>query len=86
MPFPEFRGVRPQALRAWEHLPRPTVADIITLANGKTSACQVSVHPDAAAEMVLSFPCHLRYTMRAAGSHGLRPSLAMAYGQVEGWP
>ena len=48
--------MRPQALRAWEHLPRPTGADIITLASGKTSACQASVHSDAASEMALSFP------------------------------
>src|SRR5262249_58138249 len=33
--------------------------------------CQVSAHPGAAAEMALSFPRHLRYTMRAAGLRGL---------------
>ena len=48
------------------------VADIITLVNGKTSACQTSEDPCAASEMVLSFPRHLRYTMRATGPHGLR--------------
>src|SRR5262245_26983362 len=47
------------------------VAAIITLANGNTSACRTAVHQGATSEMVLSVPRRLRYTMRAAGSHGL---------------
>jgi hypothetical protein len=62
------------------------VADSITLANGKASACQVSGHPDAAAEMALSFPRRLRYIMRAVGRHGLRIEPGNGLGQVEGWP